>query len=59
MQKIIDYVIITRDTPEEIEDAVREGIGEGWQPLGGVAVAEPHTFAAYSQTMVKYAEGAQ
>ena len=39
MSKIVDYVVITSSKGvENLESLIKENIGRGWQPLGGVAI---------------------
>lgn len=62
MNKILDYVVITSSKGiENLESLIKENIGLGWQPLGGVAVmSSPVEFnespvkQILIQAMVKY-----
>lgn len=64
--KIIDYTVVERHTPADMDLAILEGIREGWQPLGGVSMAMVelrgysdvrHRYV-YCQAMVQYEEAA-
>jgi protein involved in ribonucleotide reduction len=39
MTVLIAYTILQGTTKEQLEALVREAIGKGWQPIGGVAVS--------------------
>jgi hypothetical protein len=39
MPVLIAYAILQGTTKEQLEALVREAIGKGWQPIGGVAVS--------------------
>ena len=39
MTVLIAYTILQGTSKEQLEALVREAIGKGWQPLGGVAVS--------------------
>ena len=38
MPVVIAYKVLEAETKAELEAAVREAIGKGWQPVGGLAV---------------------
>lgn len=66
--RMTDYQTCSASSPELLEEAVREALKDGWQPLGGVSVvatvyvaegrdgATPREREAWGQAMVKYAE---
>ena len=61
---ITDYHIVEAGDDDELEDAVKIAIQDGWQPFGGVAVTSfydldwhDEPFYWYCQAMVKYGEG--
>jgi hypothetical protein len=39
MPVLIAYTILEGSTKEQLEALVREAIGKGWQPIGGVAIS--------------------
>jgi hypothetical protein len=39
MPVVVAYKILEASTKEKLEALVKEFIGKGWQPLGGIAVA--------------------
>jgi hypothetical protein len=39
MTQIVAYVILHGTTIKQLEEAVKEHISKGWQPLGGLAVS--------------------
>jgi hypothetical protein len=58
MKKIIDYVLVIQDSPENIEERVKCRIIDGWQPQGGVVVLVEESFTeikvVFYQAMVKF-----
>lgn len=54
---INEYVVVTADTPQELESIVRERMSQGWQPMGGVSVAlsesDDFRYVVYAQAMIK------
>ena len=54
MKKIIDYAISHGPKTIDIMLEVMEMINEGWEPLGGIAMAFDEYLLYYSQAMVKY-----
>ena len=62
MSKILDYVVITSSKGiENLESLIKENIGLGWQPIGGVAVMSTNVESDESlskpvlvQAMVRY-----
>lgn len=54
---INEYVVVTADTPQEIESIVRKRMSQGWQPMGGVSVAlsesDDFRYVVYAQAMIK------
>lgn len=54
---IADYVVVSAKSPDALETGVREKLTQGWQPMGGVAVAlsESNSFlyVVYAQAMIK------
>lgn len=51
------YIVLTTDTPEGLETSVREKMAQGWQPMGGVAVAlsesDEFRYVVYAQAMIR------
>ena len=39
MAVVIAYAVLEAASRVELEAAVREAIGKGWQPVGGIAVS--------------------
>ncbi|MDR3724430.1 MAG: DUF1737 domain-containing protein [Terracidiphilus sp.] len=37
---VIAYKVLEARTREDLEKAVYEALGQGWQPLGGVAISD-------------------
>ncbi|MEM7430008.1 MAG: hypothetical protein AAF441_28405 [Pseudomonadota bacterium] len=37
--EIVDYLVISKNSPRQLGDAVRRAMQKGWQPQGGVAVS--------------------
>lgn len=58
--KVIDYKILIEESGGELVEAVQSLLKEGWQPLGGVAIAvfyvdeDSESYYSYSQAMVRY-----
>jgi hypothetical protein len=60
---ISEYEVITSRKLADLQDRVRERIGEGWQPIGGIAAVheeaagdkEPHM--VFAQAVVTMANG--
>ena len=50
--KIIAYKLVKFQIATELEDTVNVLIKEGWQPLGGVSIA--NEIMDHCQAMVKY-----
>jgi hypothetical protein len=40
MNTITEYKIVSALSPKELSDAVNEMIKEGWQPTGGICIAQ-------------------
>ena len=53
MAKIIDYTAVSTGNFKSFKDSVNKMIEEGWQPLGGISLAEWPDFI-FTQAMVKY-----
>lgn len=57
MSQTIDYQIISTLTTTLLEEKVREEMGKGWRPLGGLAIAMvpkgKKADAIFSQAMIK------
>ncbi len=51
-KKISNYKVVKYQKLSELEKEVADLIGEGWQPLGGVAIANENL--DHAQAMVKY-----
>jgi hypothetical protein len=39
MSIVIAYIVVEAPSRKQLEAAVKEAIGKGWQPVGGVAVS--------------------
>ena len=53
--KIIDYKIVERRSPYDLELYIKSALLQGWQPLGGVNVTqEPDQKPFFTQVVVKY-----
>lgn len=46
MSVVIAYVVLEAGSREELVALVKEAIGKGWQPEGGVAVADGRFYQA-------------
>jgi hypothetical protein len=46
MPVIIAYMVLEAGSREELENLVKEAIGKGWQPEGGLAVANGRFYQA-------------
>lgn len=63
-EKIIDYEILSHNTPESLVDSVKEYIKMGWHPLGApFPLSKKMRFSDkaiehFAQAMVKYADAA-
>jgi hypothetical protein len=55
--KIIDYIVVSKTSPRELQDAVKEYLREGWQPQGGVAVIADSNLRLHYQALVRYQQG--
>ena len=59
-KKIIDYLVWTAETEEELESIVREhlAVPGDWQPFGGVSVSlsesDDYRYVIFAQAMVRY-----
>ncbi len=61
---ITDYQVVESGDDEQLAEAVKVAIQDGWQPFGSIAVTSffsldwgDEPFYWYCQAMVKYAEG--
>ena len=52
----MDYIIIKKETPKQLEIAVKEKLAEGWKLQGGVSTWGRYQYVSYSQAMVNYNE---
>jgi hypothetical protein len=53
--RIEDYQIVSGLTKNKLEELVRQQIKDGWEPIGGVAIAaEVGDFCEFWQAMIKY-----
>jgi hypothetical protein len=48
MPVVMAYMVLESTTKQALEEAVREALSQGWQPLGGVCIAE----GIYYQAMI-------
>lgn len=59
-KKIIDYIILERESKEALRVEVLQKIKEGYRPLGGISLAvdpsKVNLYSNYAQSMVKYAD---
>lgn len=61
-RRIIDYHILTADTPDELIKLVHHDMGKltdfDWFPIGGVSVAlsesDDYRYVVYAQAMARY-----
>ena len=59
-KKIIDYLIWTADTTQELSALVRDCMerDSNWQPFGGVSVSlsesDDYRYVVFAQAMVRY-----
>lgn len=60
---IIEYDILTKDTPDDLAIVVDEAIAGGWQPFGGVSVSlsesDDYQYIVFAQAIVRYADREQ
>ncbi len=62
MSRILDYAVITSSKGvEDLETLIKQNIGFGWQPIGGVTIINPTgepgvsvNKVTFVQAMVKY-----
>lgn len=52
--KIIDYQILSHESPRTLVEQVKMVINKGWVPFGGVSSMMDGHFARFSQALVKY-----
>ncbi len=58
--KVTDYDIVTASSESDLREAVKQQLGFGWQPQGGMTVAVYHdrdngqVYYTYCQATVKY-----
>jgi hypothetical protein len=52
MKKIVEYKVVKFTSDKELVNVVNSLIKEGWQPLGGVSIA--NEIMDHCQAMVKY-----
>ena len=56
-RKIVEYVVIVKNTPERLDDTVNMQLLNDWQPLGGVStLVKPNNGIYFIQALVKYEE---
>jgi len=46
MPQIVAYVVLEGASIKKLEEAVKEHMSKGWQPLGGVSVSGTHFYQA-------------
>jgi hypothetical protein len=49
----MEYIIVKAGTTETLIEKVNELIGQGWKPLGGIAISGGATFTGVYQAMVR------
>lgn len=62
MRKVVDYHILTADSPEALIALVNADLGDlgdlDWQPFGGVSVSlsesDDYRYIVFAQAMVRY-----
>jgi hypothetical protein len=54
MEEVIEYKVVTGDKTDLLSKVVNDAIAEGFQPFGGIAIAQLQDRIWYSQAMVKY-----
>lgn len=59
MKKIINYEIITSESWDYVVRMVKDGINQGWQPLGSLTLSsyvndDEESYTTYGQAMVMY-----
>lgn len=55
--KIVEYLVVSKTSPRELQNAVNEYLREGWQPQGGIAVVADianKDGRFYFQALVRY-----
>lgn len=55
--KIIDYKVVERRSPHDLELYVKAALLQGWQPIGGVCVSNSgleKQLPFFTQALVKY-----
>ena len=52
----MDYIIIKKETPKQLEIAVKEKLAEGWKLQGGVTSYGYYGYSCYIQAMLNYNE---
>ena len=56
-RKIVEYVVLVKNTPEKLTDLVNVKLIDDWQPLGGVStLVKPNNGIYFIQALVKYEE---
>ena len=56
-RKIVEYVVLVKNTPERLDNLVNVKLIDDWQPLGGVStLVKPNTDIFFIQALVKYEE---
>ena len=56
-RKIVEYVVVVKNTPERLDDTVNMQLLNDWQPLGGVStLIKPNNGVYFIQALVKYEE---
>ena len=56
-RKIVEYVVLVKNTPERLEDLVNMKLLDDWQPLGGVStLIKPNNEIYFIQALVQYEE---
>lgn len=60
---VIKYTVVTATSEQKLDDQINIGLGNGWQPLGGVSVSAVHVGMRvdiyFSQAMVVYKQEVQ
>lgn len=53
-QKVVEYKLISQDTPGEISELINKFLKEGWQLYGGLMITTTGGGILYLQQLAKY-----
>ena len=57
-RRVVDYCIVANVSVDIVDQEVKKGLKDGWQPIGGVAMVERGAQVQFAQAVVKYEESA-